>query len=297
MTSVSNLCLPTNCFLSDAFAIDVRDGRLSSTGHQSVDDLASRTAAQSRAMVEKDTSRLPSNAAAAISIPIYREGELVSIVVFVAMNDSSDAADECEPVGVFEIWQPIGLYDELALADGYYGRMERFQNVSSFVRFECGNGLPGQVWGKRMGVIHDDLSNHPGFLRAAGASADLLQTAIGIPVINEDFIASVVLISSHRSPIARGFEVWQRSDECFELLGGSYIGFDDEASLVAGTKLGIDDGWARLLHDTGGAVCTDNPDALMFGRQCNSDANVPKSGMAIPQYRGSRLDSFVTLLF
>jgi len=40
------------------------------------------------------------------------------------------------------------------------------------VRFEKGSGLPGQVWQDRRGVIHDELATHPGFLRAAGASAE-----------------------------------------------------------------------------------------------------------------------------
>jgi hypothetical protein len=81
---------------------------------------------------------LPENVAAVIAIPVVCGSTCTSVVVLALRNSSS--------FGVFEIWKPIGRYAELGLVDGYFSTLERFHNVSSFVRFERGMGLPGQVW-------------------------------------------------------------------------------------------------------------------------------------------------------
>ena len=154
---------------------------------------------------------LPNHVAAAIAIPVICGAKCTSVVVL-ALRPS-------ESFGVLEIWKPVGRYAELGLVDGYFGSLERFQNVSSFVRFECGMGLPGQAWESGCSVIHDDLPNHPGFLRAAGASAEALASAVGIPVCGDEFIATVVLINSSDMPIARFMQSWVLDGDSLVLPG------------------------------------------------------------------------------
>ena len=205
--------------------------------------------------------------------------------------------DRDDLIGVFEVWEPVGVYQELALFQGYFGRMDRFQNVSSYVRFEKGTGLPGQVWQQRTSVIHDDLSNHPGFLRAAGASADLLVTGIGLPVASTAFHSTAVLISSRVSPIAGGFEVWQADDSHFSFLGGAYRDFADGVQLPPDASLPLDAGLPGLAGNEQGAVLCQDPKIIFAGR--NHDTELPESAfaLAIPFYDGDKLTSVSTLLF
>ncbi|MEM9365018.1 MAG: GAF domain-containing protein [Planctomycetota bacterium] len=289
--------LPVNSFLSGVHVLPVQGSGIEKAGVGQLDPWLSEIIEFKTPLVTEDATLLPNDAAAAFGVPVFCDGSLTSIVVLCATKTLPPEVDAAEPVGVFEVWRPIGPYEEVHLASGYYGKMERFHNVSSFVRFERGTGLPGQVWEKGVGVIHDDLSNHPGFLRAAGASADLLQTAIGFPVVDADFIASVLLISSGRTPIARGFEVWHRSGDDFELLGGSYRGLAEGFVLPNGSKCSSEVGWASKLTAARGAVLSESPADWMGVREVDPDSDSPRCGLAIPQFRGSELTGFVALLF
>ncbi len=142
-----------------------------------------------------------------LHIPTFHGDELTSVVSLLGKSPE-------QAVGVFEVWKPDGVYGDLKLSSGFYGRLDRFENVSSFVRFEPGSGLPGQTRSQLRALLHDQLPNHAGFLRAAGASADDLQTAIGIPLVAADFVASVVVISSRTAPLAKRMEVWSPQSEC-----------------------------------------------------------------------------------
>lgn len=146
--------------------------------------------------------------------------------------------------------EAVGRYAELGLADGYFGSLERFQNVSSFVRFECGMGLPGQAWERGYSVIHRDLPNHPGFLRAAGASAEALASAVGIPVSGDEFIATVVLINSSDRPIARGMQSWVLEGDALVLPEASANGPGtvDDPNLSANFSAEL--GWLRQTMES-----------------------------------------------
>jgi len=206
-----------------------------------------------------DRSKLPEGIAAVLIFPIYRDGGVVSVVALAASDDSS-------ALGVFEVWEPVGTHDEVRLAKGYYSQLERFQNVSTFVRFEKGSGLPGTVWDRHRAVVHNDLPNHPGFLRAAGASAEALTTAVGIPIFDDEFVASVVLISSAKSPLARGVEIWAADGDGFILVEGAYPGLADRFSLKAGTRLSGDQGLPGLVASRGGATVCEDADCYAAGR-------------------------------
>ncbi|WP_044252238.1 hypothetical protein [Rhodopirellula sp. SWK7] len=294
-SNLSISSLPSNCFLSDVVVFDVDEmGALLPSRRNELVPLAELASQSGTAVVTSDD--LPLDSSAAIAIPVHCEQRVVSVVVLLARN--SDGASE-SPIGVFEVWEPIGIYDEVALKDGYYGKMERFHNVSSFVRFERGSGLPGQVWQDRCSVIHDDLANHPGFLRAAGASADLLRTAIGIPVASDSFRSAAVLISSSLTPIARGMEVWTAladQDE-FQLSSSAYYGLGDDYPLPIGTRCSSDLAPFTRLQKERRVLVTDDPNELLAGRDPDSATPGPTSGLAIPFFDGSTLTSITLFLF
>lgn len=294
-TSLKTSSIPSNCFLSGVGVFDVnKDGTLEGDSHTPGFVIAEKSLTSGTA--EVTSTGLPVDSSSAIAMPVFRGGKIVSIVCLIARAKDETVED---PIGVFEVWEPIGAYEEVALKAGSYGKMERFQNVSSFVRFEKGSGLPGQVWQNRCGIIHDQLAEHPGFLRAAGASADLLRTAIGIPVADEEFHAAAVLISSQSTPIARGMEVWKVLEDSneFELSSSAYYQLGDGYALPIGSRtMGNEAFFAKVL-DEKRAVVTDDPDMLLAGRSPDTALPGPTSGLAIPFFDGQTLTSVTTLLF
>ena len=274
----------SNQFLCDLRVYDVDDEH----GLQLTDSPLDRLVAQSVLSASPEISD-PSDECAdfksAIAVPVFRGKSLVSVV---AMATGGDA----DSIGVFEIWSPVGAHEELSLSQGYFGNLARFKNVSSFVRFEKGSGLPGQVWDRECGVIHDELSNHPGFLRAAGASADDLSIATGIPVIHDSFMASVLLISSQASPIAKGFEIWVVKENEFALDSAAY--HISELAIDIGEKQSLTNSLPGLAHEKRGAVIAENKEMLAA---CRPNASGSTSGLVIPCYRSDTLTSVAVLLF
>jgi hypothetical protein len=220
-------------------------------------------------------------------LPVFNGNELLSVV-------SLQIGDPKDVVGVAEIWEPVDPYEEVKLAAGSFGPLERFQNVSSFVRFEKGNGLPGQVWETAQSVIHDDLANHPGFLRAAGASAGSLQTAIGIPVFSDRFVATVVLIGSVKAPIAKACEVWARAHDRFELQSATYQPYEEQSRFEIGQAMGLDAGLIGLVDQQRGAVISTDQETLLAARPGWKDIAL---GLAIPSYIDGKVASVTKLLF
>ncbi|NND99229.1 MAG: GAF domain-containing protein [Pirellulaceae bacterium] len=292
MTLVQPKIFP-NTFLSDVRTYRVDPGQ----GIQceivcALDQLAATAADSGTAELVVQHSDSQEDFRAAIAVPIYRRDHVVSVAVL---------ATEGHPdtTGVFEIWSPTGSYEELSLSKGYYGNLARFQNVSSFVRFEKGSGLPGQVWNGFRSVIHSELSKHPGFLRAAGASAGNLHTAIGIPVAGQHYRSSVLLLSSQESPIATGFEVWRADPDGFTLESADYD--CDSYRIAVGSQIASTDGLPGLAAQCGGAVLCDETDLLSVGRDwataASSDVSRPSGGLALPFFEADDLTSVTVLLF
>ena len=223
------------------------------------------------------------NSVASLSLPVFAGDTLTSVVTLVVTDP--------EAAGVFEIWEIVGEYEELGLDCGYFGKLERFQNVSSFVRFEKGAGLPGQAWSQELTIVHDHLAKHPGFLRAAGASADALSTAIGIPLFRgTDFLATSVLISSSSTPIAKTVEVWKHTEPGFELQSRAVAGSDAPTVLGNDVHVGADCGLLGACVSAKSAVLTDDLRQLELasGQEAlNLDDVV--GGLAIPTYVGDEL--------
>lgn len=303
-TALTVSSFPPSAFLSDVSVYDVdASGELVGCVGSPIEHLARAAVESGSSEITTRAEWLSSESVASIAIPVHRGGHVVSVATLSARRSNDIHEEQDDLVGVFEVWEPIGVYEEVALKLGFYGRMERFQNVSSFVRFEKGNGLPGLVWQDRCAVIHDDLGNHPGFLRAAGASADLLVTAIGIPVASTAFHGVAVLIGSNASPLARGFEVWHADRGGFCLLGGAYRNLPSPYCLNPGTLLDGREGLPGLAASRGGAVLCTSSEVLRCGMPSDSadatskSASAPSISLAIPFYEGESLTSVATLLF
>ena len=235
-----------------------------------------------------DTHESASEVTSALAFPIYQESSIKSFLLFAVGNSP-------EAVGVFEVWTPVGRHQELALSTGFFGKLERFQNVSSFVRFEKGTGLPGQAWSRKHSIIHDNLANHPGFLRAAGASAEALQTAIGIPIFAPNFLATVILISSESTPLAQGVEVWTRKDERkFELHAAAYSPAASKGlKLNTGATSNGDGGLLGPCLATGNVSMVSEQESIFAGRPAPENCS---GAVTIPTYLDGEISSITSLL-
>ncbi len=284
---------PANRFLSDVRVASIESGEPAAQfGDALVDGAVAECAERGFPIVvaEEEEPQI-----AVLCIPVFCSGQLTSVVAL-KVGDDDARVQASPPIGVLEVWQPIGRYRELNLTSGYFGQLDRFQNVSSFVRFEKGMGLPGQVWAFGHAIIHDDLRNHPGFLRAAGASADALTTAIGIPVVRGDFIATVVLISSKTTPLARGFEVWTAGEDTFELQACSYAETNDSIALAEGTRVRSGTGVLGQVQSSGQAILSDRPELINSGRPDHGGGEIG-GVLAIPVFESDKLSSVTSLLF
>ncbi|MFG0265870.1 MAG: GAF domain-containing protein [Rhodopirellula sp. JB055] len=256
--------------------------------------IAQRCLQKSDAIVVQDPAMLPPDAAAAMAIPVHYDGTIQSVIVLFAKSPNEAIPD---PVGVFEVWRPVGLYDEVALQEGYYGKLERFQNVSSFVRFEKGNGLPGVIWENGQALAQDDLANHIGFLRAAGASADLLHSAIGFPIVANEYLSSAVLIQSKRSPMARAIEVWKIDGNECELASQTYGDVENAFRLEPGTRVPLKTGILGLVAEHQRVVLLEDMEALLLNRPAERVMPCPTAGLAIPFFDGTHLSSITVWMF
>lgn len=138
---------------------------------------------------------------AAVAIPFFHGSELVSIVAFYC--GSRDQSEGC-----IEVWESNGK-GELEHADGYYGKLRRFEEVSRQCRFSRGQGLPGLVFQHGLPQIIDDLKKSNSFMRAAAARESGVASGLGFPVYSGDVIAQVILLlSADATPLARAFEIW-----------------------------------------------------------------------------------------
>lgn len=231
----------------------------------------------------------PDNGGAVMCIPVFRDTELRSIV-------SLNAAPATRGMGVFEIWVPFGPYQDLRLEAGYFGPLERFQNVSSYVRFEKGGGLPGTAWESVAAVIHDDLKNHPQFLRAAGAAVDSLQTAIGIPIFSTQFVATVVLMGSQSAPLARAVEVWKPVGDQFELAHQVYDDVPEPFRLALGTRQPAAQGlWGRI-GQAESAVVLEDLEEWEGQRSLDRNASTATKVVGIPTYAAGELTCVTVLV-
>lgn len=293
-SSISKLTL--NRFVNDVFVVTL-DGAQATFDFESplVEQAAARCLATAQAVVlsasSDEDNPESSSIESVLALPVFDAKTMTSIALMTVKDRSLP--------GVFEVWRSIGKYQELGLDSGYFGQLERFQNVSSFVRFEYGSGLPGLAWRTEKTVIHDNLANHPGFLRAAGASAEALSTAIGVPVFNDEFDSTVVLISSNRSPLAKAIEVWELNGSDLVLNSSAYSeGAESELAILRGNSISEDHGLIHSAKNQRQAVLTDDLEACRFGRSLESlTSQGVCGGLAIPTFVETELKCVTSFLF
>lgn len=111
--------------------------------------------------------------------------------------------------GAIEVWRP-NERSELAITDSWYANLEHFGLVSQFVKFPRRAGMPGKVWEDRFARVMGSLGTSKNFVRAAGAKAEGLSTAVGIPIMRSarEIEAVLLMLSTQQSPIASLIEVW-----------------------------------------------------------------------------------------
>ena len=137
-----------------------------------------------------------------VAIPTMQEQTCRGVVTLLCSE-----ADHCQ--GAIEVWRP-NERSELAITDSWYANLEHFGLVSQFVKFPRRAGLPGKVWESRFPRVMASIGTSKDFVRAAGAKAEGLSTAVGIPVMRSarEIEAVLIMLSTQRSPIASVIEVW-----------------------------------------------------------------------------------------
>jgi hypothetical protein len=217
---------------------------------------------------------------AGVAFPLFRGDDVIAVVSLLCGSREHTG-------GCIEVWQPNDLR-ELALSDGYYGRLESFEDISKLVRFQRGRGLPGIAWASGLPHVMDDLGNSSSFIRAAAARSAGVHAGVAIPLYRASEITSLlVLLSAQDTPLARAFEVWTvtaggslelvqsyyRAGESTTARGGQGAPGYALAQQVFETRMPV--ACQPLLGASGGAF---------------------RQGLGLPIYDGSTLRAIVNLL-
>jgi hypothetical protein len=137
---------------------------------------------------------------ALLAIPIFRDYDLVNVVVFGVTNGN----------GGIEIWTRDER-DELAISGSWYEGLASFEFISQYVRFPKGAGVPGACWKDGRPRIVPRPAEAPGFIRSFDKDPAHLADCIGLPIGRDyGFAGSIILLLSDESkPFARNFSLWQ----------------------------------------------------------------------------------------
>ena len=137
---------------------------------------------------------------ALLAIPVFRDYDLVNVVVFGVSNGN----------GGIEIWTRDER-DELAISGSWYEGLSSFEFISQYVRFPKGAGVPGACWKDGRPRIVPCPAEAPGFIRSFDKDPAHLADCIGLPIGRDyGFAGSIILLLSDESkPFARNFSLWQ----------------------------------------------------------------------------------------
>lgn len=168
---------------------------------------------------------------AGIALPIFAGEVLKGVVAFFFGDDAAH-------VGAVEVWGSDGRPGSvMALEDGYFGSAEHFAWISGHTRFPHGMGLPGTVLATRRAALFRDLGASYRFLRSESAAEAGITAGLGLPVPvpgADAPVRVVTLLSALGTPIARRFEIWNRSEDGTIALGDA-IGEADAAARTQGS--------------------------------------------------------------
>lgn len=211
-----------------------------------------------------------------IAIPVYREFDLVSVLVFGLSSGH----------GGFEIWTRDDR-DELSISGSYYAGLEAFEFISQYVRFPKGAGLPGNSWKSARPLMIDGPGKDPEFIRSFDRDAAHLEQCIGIPISREyGFPASILLMLSDVStPLARSIDIWHCNSE------------PEQATLqCTSTHSGISadsEPWVREVCNSvaaaqGAVLLTSGNTPLPDGIRC---------GVVMPFFANDHIEDLLVMLF
>ncbi|MCA9262041.1 MAG: GAF domain-containing protein, partial [Planctomycetales bacterium] len=202
--------------------------------------------------------------------------------------------------GAFEVWGR-NHRDELGLAASYYAGLERFGLVSQYVKFPRGSGLPGETWVSRFPKLISRLGQSPRFMRAAGAKAEGLATALSIPVMRTalELDSVVMALSSTRAPIARVFEIWARDsdDDSLRICQADYGGYIDLQPSSARLRYRVGEGFAGKAWESGRPQVTLQWEALEEARGDGPARYGLTSAVAIPVFVHTEPAAVVVMVF
>lgn len=229
-----------------------------------------------------------------IAIPSL-QGDRCSGVVTLLCQSSDDTQ------AAFEVWRPNDR-NELSLAESWYANLERFGLISSYVKFPRRAGLPGKVWDDRFPRVMGSLSKSAEFVRIAGAKAEGLSTAIGIPFMRSarEIEAVFLMLSASRSPIAKAMEVWAPDLESetpqLKIVSADYGPYVDLAPVSRRRRLKSGEGIAgRVFRDAAPWITSD-----LLGKEFPCGDKLVEYGfeygVGLPVFVGEELFAVVTLL-
>ena len=230
---------------------------------------------------------------AAIGIPVIVSGKVNSILTLFVQCSS-------EATGAIEVWERDRQRDELGLRGAVFSKLGRFANVSHYIKFPRGSGLPGRCWEDRQVKLVDRLGSSPDFMRAAGARAVGLDLGVALPMMgSEHELHSVIqFLSSSRSPIARVYEIWDITDDTsqIQLRSCSHVQCDSFEATTRYLEYRSGEGIVGKTWETGQAmVCSDLP-SVDPKRASAASADGITSAIAMPVFVGEFLKS-VFLMF
>lgn len=111
-----------------------------------------------------------------------------------------------------EVWIPDPMGETLIRADGLYGPLDSFDDVSAGHGFARGEGLPGRAWTEARPIVLTDLQTSA-FLRARAAGQAGLQAAVAVPVFCRSALKGVLVLFCGADDTRVGAtEIW-RGDE------------------------------------------------------------------------------------
>jgi len=228
-----------------------------------------------------------------IAIPIFAAEQLKAVVVFLCGDNEKLA-------GAIEVWCNDGL-SGLALVDGYYGDLERFEWLSKQIRFPRGRGLPGMAWEANQATILGNLNASNSFLRSRAADDAGITTGIAIPinsneVTEDDDIGSVVtFLSSKSTPIAKRFEVWapDEAGEKLQFKAGIVQDCPDLEDYDPNYSIEMGDGVIGQSWQTGLPVTSSDLTNNAIPERHSEYKEEFKSLLAIPVYFQNNLKSIV----
>ena len=123
-----------------------------------------------------------------LGLPVFRQGAVGSVVAMLSGRGPPLAR-------AFEIWRPNPDGARLSLGEGAYPGMPAFAEHSRGVTMGPGEGLPGRVWATKLPWVLDELSPAD-FVRAEAAREAELTWGVGIPILRDDQVQSVVVLLS-----------------------------------------------------------------------------------------------------